>query len=67
MEYLFKVNFHSNVTGFKMYLHVWADDCIDAMNKLSAIIGPGAEYSLDAVSSVQRDDHPVSRQKGRDN
>ena len=60
-EQLFRVNFHSKKTGYGIFLLIWGVDAMDALCKVSAIVGPGGEYALDSLSAQIENDKPVHR------
>ncbi len=60
-EQLFRINFHSKKTGYGMFLLIWGVDAMDALCKVSAIVGPGGEYALESLSAQMEADKPVYR------
>jgi hypothetical protein len=61
MEKLYRVNFHSKFTGFRLFLLIWAVDVSDLIHKISPIVGAGAEYELDGISADLRDGKEQTR------
>lgn len=61
MEKLYRVNFHSKLSGVKLFLLVWAVDVPDLIHKISPIVGAGSEYELDAISADLRDGKEQTR------
>lgn len=61
MEKLYRVNFHSKFSGYKLFLLVWAVDVPDLIHKISPIVGAGAEYEIDAISADLRDGKEQTR------
>jgi len=60
-EQLFKITFHSKKTGYQMFLMVWGVDAMDALVKMSGVVGPGGEYSLDSLSAAMENDNIIVR------
>lgn len=61
-EQLFRVSFHSKKSNHSMFLLVWGVDAMDVLVKMSGIVGPGAEYTLDAMNAyIGENGTPVER------
>lgn len=60
-EQLFRITFHSKKTGYGIFLLIWGVDAMDALCKVSAIVGPDGEYALDSLSAQIENDKPVYR------
>ena len=45
MEKLYRVNFHSKFSGFKLFLLVWAVDVPDLIHRISPIMGAARNTS----------------------
>lgn len=63
-EQLFRINFHRKKTGYSTFLLIWGIDAMDALCKVSAIVGPGGEYALESLRAQMDGDKPVYRMAG---
>ena len=64
-ETLFRLTFHGKSNTYKGFLMVWGLDAMDVLNRVAAIVGPGAEYELDSLTLQTKDEKPVTRTVGQ--
>lgn len=60
-ETLWRITFHNKKTQYQMFLMIWGVDSMDALMKLSAVVGPNAEYELDSMSKQLDNGNPIER------